>query len=308
MEIAPELIWKIAPLYILVGLGILGGRLLGIGTAEVGKLLLYFFSPAVIFRGFYEADLAGGITWLPFLTFGLSCLMGWAGLNLARRRWRDGPHRIVAFSCGTGNTGFFGIPATLSLLGPEALPYVVMAVFGSIAFEVSYGYYIVVRSRAGIREAGRRVFLFPGLHAAWLGLLCNSQSIGLPVVALDTVDFLTQGYSTLGMMLVGLGLTSLNLRRLDISWIAYTFTAKFLVWPALAILAVMLDRMFFGLFDTLAHQVLIIQSLVPMAAMTAVHASVQQIHPEKASLAVALSTLLALVWLPFGLWVAGQLL
>jgi len=308
LDIAPELIWKIAPLYILVGLGILGGRLLGIGTTEIGKLLLYFFSPAVIFRGFYEADLAGGMTWLPFLTFGFSCLMGWVGLNLARRRWRDGQQRIIAFSCGTGNTGFFGIPATLSLLGPEALPYVVMAVFGSIAFEVSYGYYIVVRSRASIREAGRRVLLFPGLHAAWLGLLCNSQSVGLPAIALDTVDFLTQGYSTLGMMLVGLGLTSLDLRRLDISWIAYTFTAKFLVWPALAIFTVMLDRAIFGLLDPLAHQVLVILSLVPMAAMTAVHASVQQVHPDKASLAVALSTVMALAWLPFGLWIAELLL
>ena len=146
------------------------------------------------------------------------------------------------------------------------------------------------------------------LLAAGLGVLCKNQSIGLPVVALDTFDFLTQGYSTLGMMLVGLGLTSLNLRRLDISWIAYTFTAKFLVWPALAILAVMLDRALFGLFDPLAHQVLVIQSLVPMAAMTAVHASVQQVHPDKASLAVALSTVLALAWLPFGLWIAGLLL
>ena len=57
-----------------------------------------------------------------------------------------------------------------------------------------------------------------------------------------------------------------------------------------------------------SHGVLIIQSLVPMAAMTAVHASVQQMHPEKASLAVAISTLFALVWLPLGLWVAGSIL
>ncbi len=307
MSIAPELIWKILPLYALVGLGVVGGRLLGIGTAEVGKLLLYFFSPAVIFRGFYEADLSGGMTWLPFLTFGLSCAMGWAGLTLARRRWQDGQQRIIAFSCGTGNTGFFGIPATLSLLGPEALPYVVMAVFGSIAFEVSYGYYIVVRSRASIREAARRVLLFPGLHAAWIGLLCNIWAFAMPSVAMETIDFLTRGYSTLGMMLVGLGLTSLNFRRIDLSWIAYGFTAKFLVWPALAMTVIALDRTFLGLFDPLAHQVLVIQSLVPMAAMTAVHASVQQVHPEKASLAVALSTLFALIWLPFGLWVTGIL-
>ena len=81
-----------------------------------------------------------------------------------------------------------------------------------------------------------------------------------------------------------------------------------LVWPALAMLTVTLERTFFGLFDPIAHQVLIIQSLVPMAAMTAVHASVQQVHPEKASLAVALSTTLALAWLPLGLWVADSIL
>ena len=43
---------------------------------------------------------------------------------------------------------------------------------------------------------------------------------------------------------------------------------------------------------------MLIESLTPMAAVTVVHATLRNIHPDRAAIAVALSTLFALVWLP----------
>lgn len=298
---------KLFPLYALVALGLVGGRLFDIRSQDVGKILLYFLGPAVIFKGFYGAR-GEAMLVLPLGVFVLSTLLGLIALWLATRFWRDGRQNIAAFTAGTGNTGYFGIPACLSLIGPESFPYVVMFAFGAVAYEVSIGFYIVARSRATVRTALLRVVSYPGLHAAWLGLLLNGYGVRLPAYAVETVDFLAGGYSTLGMMIVGLGLATVKLGRPDIGFTLFAFIFKFAVWPAIIFAFVAADRAVFGLFGATAHQVLLIQSLVPLAALTVVHATIRQVHPDAAALAVGASTVFALFFLPFGLSLAARLL
>lgn len=302
------LLLKLIPLYILVALGWAAGRMLGVGSHEIGRVLLFFLSPAVIFRGFYRAELDAALLAVPVAVFVLACLIAWLTLTAARRRWQDGRERILAFSAGTGNTGYFGIPACLTIIGPESLPYVVLVSFGAVAYEVSFGYYLVARSRAAAGEAVKRVLAYPGLHACWLGLAFNAAGIGLPDFATETLDILTGAYSPLGMMIVGLGLAGLRAGSVDIAFAGSTFAAKFLLWPALALSFVAIDRAALGLFGPTMHLVLVVESLVPMAAITVVHASLQQVHPEKASLAVGASTVFALLYLPAVLTLAYPLI
>jgi len=148
------------------------------------------------------------------------------------------------------------------------------------------------------------VLRYPGLHACWVGLTLNAMAIKLPAYVPQTVDLLAGGFSAVGMMIVGLGLAAVSRLRLDLGFIGFTFAWKFLVWPALAATFVMLDRAWLHAFSTIGHQVLLIESLVPMAAVTVVHATLQNIHPDRAAVAVAVSTLFALIWLPvvFGIF------
>ena len=60
----------------------------------------------------------------------------------------------------------------------------------------------------------------------------------------------------------------------------------------------MLDRLYFRFFDPSIVNVLLILSLVPLAANTVAIATELKTHPEKASLAVLLSTLFALFFIP----------
>ena len=306
---ALDLLVKLLPLYLLAGLGFVGGRWVELKSQEIGRAVLFFISPAVIFKGFYQADLSSAQAALPVGVFAVACTLGLLATVAGRRLWRDGTERIVAFSAGTGNTGFFGIPACLALVGPESFPYVVMFSFGAIAYEVSLGFYLVARTRATVREAVRRALAYPGLHACWIGLALNLSGLRLPEVMAVTVDFLSGAYVPLGMMIVGLGLAGLQDRRgLDPVFGAFAFGFKFLAWPAFAFGFVALDVAWLGLFDTTARQVILVQGLVPMAAVTVVHAAIQQVHPEKASVAVAASTLFALFYLPFALTLMNALL
>lgn len=295
-----SLITKLLPIYMLVTLGWLAGRLLAVDSRDIGRILLFFLGPAVIFKGFATAALEPALLALPLVIFLLAVAIAAVTLALARRRWHDGRERILAFTAATGNTGYFGIPACLALIGPHALPVVVMVIFGIVLYEVSVGYYIVMRARVTVAQALRRVAAYPGLHAAWAGLLLNLSGVALPGQVMDTIDLLTGAYSPLGMMIVGIGLARLRWGRgaVDGAFLGGAFAAKFLLWPGLAYGFVLLDRTALGLFGAVAHQVILVESLVPLAAITVVHATLQDIRPDQASLAVGASTVAALVYLP----------
>ncbi|MBC7908078.1 MAG: AEC family transporter [Rhodospirillaceae bacterium] len=289
---------KLVPLYLLVAIGFAMGKFLHVKSAEIGKLTLFVLSPAVVFKGFYSAKLEGAMLALPFAVMAAACVVALLAQPVAARLWRDGRERIASFTAATGNTGFFGIPACLALIGPESLPYVVLVSFGFTAYENSLGFFVVARAEASWGGALLRVLRYPGLHACWIGLLLNATQVKLPAYVPQTVDLLAGGFSALGMMIVGLGLAGITRLRLDMGFIAFTFAWKFLVWPALAVGFIALDRAWLHAFSTVGHKVLLVESLVPMAAVTVVHASLRNIHPDRAALAVAASTLFALVWLP----------
>lgn len=289
---------RLIPLYALVALGFGLGRGFGVKGPELGKLALYVLSPAVVFKGVYAARLDGALLVLPFAVMGLASLTALLAHPLAGRLWQDGRERIAAFTAGTGNTGFFGIPACLSLIGPEALPAVVMVSFGATAYENSVGFFVVARHRAGVAGALLRVLKYPGLHACWLGALLNVTALPVPPPVLQTVELLAGAYVPVGMMIVGLGLAAVVRLRLDLGFTAFAFTWKFLVWPGLAVLFIWVDRTWLHAFDEVGHKVLLIEAATPLAAVTVVHATLHNIHPDRAAVAVAASTLFALVWLP----------
>jgi predicted permease len=100
------------------------------------------------------------------------------------------------------------------------------------------------------------------------------------------------------MMLVGLALADLRTLRLDARFLGFALAYKHLVWPALAFSLIAFDRAGPRLFDTLAASGLWIASLLPMAANTVAFAALFDAEPEKTSLAVVASTLLAVALLP----------
>ena len=286
---------KLVPLYLLVGIGFVLGRVFEVKGQDLGKLALFVLSPAVVFKGFVTANLHGALLVLPFAVFGLCSLVALGLQPLTGRLWKDGRERIASFTSGTGNTGFFGIPACLSLIGPEALPFVVMVSFGATAYENSVGFFTVARSEASVGGALLRVLKYPGLHACWLGALLNLSGARVPLPVMQTVEIISGGFVPVGMMIVGLGLAQIRSLRLDLGFITFTFLVKFALWPALALGFIWADNRWLHAFARVGHQVLLIESLTPMAAVTVVHATLRNIHPDRAAIAVALSTLFALM-------------
>lgn len=300
-----DLFLRLLPLWGLIGVGFLARRLLGIGNRDVGALLLYLLSPAIIFQGIYQSALVPAMLALPVLSFTLATLFAWSAFRLAGRIMPDDRRRIAAFSAGTGNTGFFGIPACMTLLGPDVLPFVAAYMLGWVFYEVGYGYYLVQRGDQEGQSAMRRLFIYPGLHAAWIAVLFRLLDIPVPGPIIRTLDYMAGGYTLLGMMVIGMGIATVSLRRLDLRFTGFTFAVKFLAWPAVTWLVITLDNGWMNLFDPTVEKVMMLQSCTPLAALVSVHSTLQNSKPGESSLAVAISTGLSLLILPYVAVVMG---
>jgi predicted permease len=136
------------------------------------------------------------------------------------------------------------------------------------------------------------------MYAFLLGLILNAVHIPLPQVALDMALNFRGAYTVLGMMIIGLGLSGLKNLSLDGPFLLMAFIAKFVLWPGIMLAVIAVDRAYFGLFSPDMHNIMVVLSIVPMAANTVLYATEMRVHPEKAATAVALTTLFTIVYIP----------
>lgn len=298
MTIFFTLFLKIIPLYLIIALGFFAQKKLDVNKEPIARLLIYIISPAVVFLGTYQAGLRAELLILPFITFFIGAFLLFVTLFFGRFIWKDGTEKIAAFSAGTGNTGYFGIPVCLALVGEESLPIVVMATFGLIFFENTLGFYVVARASHSGKAALMKVLKLPSFYAFLSGLLLNVFQLDLHSSILDFFTAIKGAYPVLGMMMIGLGLAGMTIGHFDWKFTALTFVNKFLFWPLIVLLVIFLDQNYWHFLTPLIYKVLLIESLVPLAANTVSYASELRAHPEKAALVVFASTLFALIYIP----------
>jgi malate permease and related proteins len=298
MAVVLLLLGKILPIYALIALGWYAGRYLGTKREMLAKLLLFIIVPAVSFYGAAVTPLSGAVLSLPLVFFGVCatlCLLSYA---LARRLWKDTTANILAYACGTGNNGYFGIPLVIALFSEEAFGIAVVAGMGFLLYEVTIGFVIVARGTMSYGDSIRRLLRYPLIYAFFIGILWNLLHIPVPVPLGELLLNFRGAYAVFGMMLVGLGLSSIRTLFVDVRFLAVSLVCKFLLWPILMGAFVVLDRSFLHLYAESVHQVMLTLSIVPLAANTVVYATELGTHPEKAASAVFVSTIVALLYIP----------
>lgn len=100
-------------------------------------------------------------------------------------------------------------------------------------------------------------------------------------------------------MIIGLGLSGIQSYKFDYRFITVSFFAKFAVWPLIILAVIAIDNSLFQLYDNTIHNVMLLMAIVPMAANTVAIATTLKVQPEKAAVTVLLSTLFALIYIPF---------
>ena len=299
MTAALALLFKLLPLYITVALGWIAGRYLQASGRHIAGIMLYIVTPSVVFSGVMAAPLSLEVILLPFVVFILCSLIGIVHLWLARRVLHDGSASIIPLSVGTGNTGYFGIPVALLLFGEQGLALYIVCMLGTTLFENSVGFYLAARGRYGIRDALLRVARLPSVYAFGLAVILNLSGVGIHEVLTPLFDNLRGAYSIFGMMIIGMGILSFRGLAGNLRFTGLAFVGKFVIWPLVALALWWLDAAVLGVYDSAVHQAIFLISITPIAANTVVIATLLDTAPRQAAGTALLSTLFALVYIPF---------
>lgn len=298
MDIFLTLLVKLVPLYLIILLGYISGRYLKVQKETVSALLIYVIYPVVVFTGVVKADINLSTLSLPFVIFSVSCLLCIVFYALARLFWQDASKNLLAFGAGNANTGYFGVPVALALFGEELLGLYILCIIGITFYENTLGFFITARGHHTPKESLMKLVRLPTLYAFVLGIVVSVSNIHLPELYFDTATNFRAAFTLLGMMVIGLGLASIRKFEFDLKFVGISFLAKFIAWPLCMALIIFIDNTVLHLYSQDVHKILLLISFTPLAANMVVFATQLKTHPEKASYAVLLSTLLALVYIP----------
>jgi malate permease and related proteins len=299
MDLFILLLQKLAPLYAIIFLGFLAGKFLGVKKESIASLLIYIITPLVVLNGVVTTKITPSVISLPLLFFVLCSLMAVTFLYIGGKLWKDSTKNILAFTAGTGNTGYFGIPVALALFDQSVLGLVVLSILGFVLYENSVGFFITASGSFTSRQALHKVLRLPSLYAFFLGLIINFSGLHLGQGFFDAAASFRGAYTVLGMMIIGLAIASIETLKLDVKFISLSFMAKFVVWPLVVGLIIWLDNNYLHFYSPTIHNVMLLMAIVPLAANTVAYAAELKTQPEKAAIAVFFSTLLALVYIPF---------
>ena len=305
MDVFLTLLVKLSPLYLLIGLGFIGGRFLQVESRNFAGLMIYILTPIVIFSGTLQADISPAMVLIPVWMWGLSALNGGVFLRLGKKLLGDNRANILALLVGTGNTGYFGIPVALLLFPADQVGLYIIAMLGVTLYENSLGFYWAANGRYTARESFIKVLRLPSLYAFLLGLLLNFSGASMPLILTSMVENVRGAYTVLGMMIIGVGISQIKVEAASLRFASLVLTGKFITWPLLALTLVSLDRWILHAYSEQIHASILLVSITPLAANTVVIASLLDIHPQRVALLTLVSTLIALVYIPLMVGLLG---
>ncbi|MDN3525225.1 AEC family transporter [Halomonas sabkhae] len=280
-----------------VGLGWLAARRLAIDPRPIATLLIYLIAPLTFFRGLVLGGPTPGYLLITLALFVTACLIALVISIVARRALPAEESAVLAFSAGTGNTGYFGLPVALVLLPPSGVTLYLFGVLGVTLYEFTLGFYLSARGRFSVRESLVKILRLPLIYAFLAALLVEALSTVVPDAVMEGLEVFPPTYTLLGMMIIGMTLGRISLRQVDWRFIGACVAIRYLLWPLLALGVVLGLQATLGISADLAMALLLI-GVVPMAANVVVVAMELGIAPQKGALAVLITTLAAPLLIP----------
>ncbi|HDZ57750.1 MAG TPA: AEC family transporter [Pseudomonas xinjiangensis] len=306
MTAALALLFKLAPLYLMVVLGWIAGRYLEASGRHIAGIMMYIVLPSVVFAGVMSAPLSAEIIALPFLVMGFCSLLGLAHLVIAQRWVRDDSANMIPLTVATGNTGYFGVPLALLLFGEEGLALYIVCMLGTTLYESSVGFYLAARGRYGVRDCLLKVVRLPALYAFFLAVVLNLAGGEIPSVLMPLFDNARGAYIFFGMMIIGMSIVSFRGLAGNVRFTLLAFAGKFVAWPLLAGAFWLIDGQLLHIYDTAVYQAIFLISITPIAANSVVIATLLETAPRQVAGTALLSTLFALLYIPLMIsWAFG---
>lgn len=286
-------------IYLIIALGYIAGKFFHVDKKSIAALLFYIVIPIVFFTYALETKMQTSYILLPILFLLIGSILSIMYLYISKKIWPVGTKSsIIAFSAGTGNTGYFGLPVALSLFDDHVVCLYMLMNIGLSFYDYTVGAYVIMSGRYKAKDALKQVLKMPILYAYFLGLILQHCGFTLESPLKEITEHMQGTFVILGCMVIGLSLSAVKCWSLDWKFLSVFLSAKFIAAPILVILFVYLDQHFLHLYTLNIHKAMLLISFVPPASNTVIFATLYNTHPEKTATAVLVGTLIALFYIP----------
>lgn len=302
MSITVLILFNILPLCGFVGLGYFAGRRLKVDPQTLASLAIFIFAPIVMFGAVARLDLEPAYLALPVVVFAICAAITFASYGLAGRVFPGTLPNFIGMASSSGNTGYFGLPIVIALLGSDAAGVYLLMNLAFVFTESTIGYYVGARGQYDVRQSLRKLARLPNLYAVALAFVWNLAELPFPDLAVAWWEKAAGAWSILGMMLVGVVLARAGKVEIHPGLLAWLGAVKFLVWPALTYGFAMLDAAWLGWYGREVHVMLLIMGVVPLAGNLSAFATQLGLRSGEAATMTVLSTLFSIVYIPAVFW------
>lgn len=295
------LMTQITPLLILIALGYIAGRYLCVNLHSLAMIAIYILSPFVIFGAMAKAELQPAYAQLPIVIFIIAFVISATSYAIAKRIWADDTANIVGMASVNGNTGYFGLPLVMALVGEEWVGVFFMMNIAALFGEVTISYYMAARGNFTMGESIRKIFKLPVFYAFLAGLTVNAVDFTLPPIFYTYWTYAAGAWVIIGMMLIGVAVSKAGGLTFGPRMLTHLFIVKFVVWPLAILAALWVDKVYFQSFSREVYVMALIYGLVPLAGNPVAYAAQLGLKSERIALAVILSTVFALIYMPLAM-------
>lgn len=300
MTVFLTLLGKTLPLYFSIILGLLSTLILKCDKDTIAKIILFILAPLIVLNATINVKLNADVLFLPTFFFFSSTILAFILLFLFKRIYSDNTANLLAFSTSTGNTGNIGIPLAILFLEPNLVDIFIFTVLANILYQNSVGYYITAKGHFTAKQSIMKVLRLPVLYAFILGIILNINGFEIPEILISYTEYIKGAYAILGMMLLGMGMEKMKSNNsFDLKFISYAMGIKFIFWPAFILSFIFIDKTYIHFLDDGFYTIMFLFSIVPLAGNTVTVATLLNVKPEKMSLAVFISTIISLFYIPF---------
>lgn len=269
------------------------------GSKELSKLVLNIVNPVVIFLAYqtdFKAELIKGFASALILSV-IAYIIAIAASYLFIRQKIGRETDIERFSCIYSNCAFMGIPLIQSIMGYEGVFYLT-------AFLTVFN--ILVWTHGVIQISGIKSFRFiiraftsPAIIAVTLGLVLFVARLRLPVLFIDSLEFIGAMNTPLAMIVAGATIARTNiLNALKNPRIYYVTAISLIIIP-------LMIGVFFRLipFNEPSELAVLIAMSAPAAAMCTMQCLNYSKNSIYASEIFAVTTLLSTLTMPMMVYI-----
>jgi predicted permease len=296
-----NVIGLIIPLFGLIALGALMGRLKRLPLSELGWLntfVVHLALPALFFILLSRTPIETLTRWDFVLTnVGITfvILALTFGLALAATRGRIDESAVQALAAGYGNIGYMGPGLAILVFGTEAaVPVALIFCFENIMhFTLAPALMALAGKQAKppwrvALDVGRQIVTHPFIVATALGVAAAATGLALPGPVDRLIDYLAQAAAPCALFAMGVTLALRPLERIPPA-LGYIVPIKLMVHPALMLAGLTL----MGPFDPVWTATAVLLASLPTATNVFVIAQQYGVWVERASASILATTVVS---------------